>query len=296
VADAVRAAARGEAVVWPFVLPIRPHGDKTPLFCLTGANGSGFYLRDLAAELPADQPFYALQIPGIEPGGAAIDSVPELSAFLLPHIRAIQPHGPYLLAGHSFGGLIAFEMARQLEQLGETVERVVIFDTTLASPGDHTNAQATVDAAYLQNVLEVLGWSSHLAESLPLDATGKLVATPEVTEFLLRLLPQIGMMPHNATREQKARIVAVWRTAARAHANYAPPTPINAPIILFLARTAPKHVVRAEERLDGWGWQNWTRSGLQVEVVSGNHVNLLVPPFVRESGSRLKEILSHPKL
>ena len=108
-----------------------------------------------------------------------------------------------------------------------------------------------------------------------------------MVEFVRKLLMDNGMIPYNASPEQIARIVAVWRAAATAQANYRPAGPVQAPITLFLARTVPAKVVREQERLSGWGWDKWTTGGLRVEEVPGNHVNLLLPPFVREVGQRL---------
>lgn len=292
VADALRLAAQGRSVAWPVVLPIRPFGNQPPLFALPGANASGFYLHALAAELPADQPFFALQIPGAEPGGVPIESVTELAAFYLPHIRAIRPNGPYRLAGHSIGGIIAFEIARQLEAAGEVVEHVAIFDTTLADPRDLSPEQMFSEVAHVNSLLDVFGWDRRLAEALPLDARGRLADDPRVIEFMCRLMLQTGMVPYNASPEQIARVVAVWRAAATAHGSYRPGGLVRAPISLFLARTVPQEVVRASERLSGWGWQHWTQSGLHIEVVPGNHVDLLIPPFVREVGQRLGRILA----
>lgn len=292
VADALRLAAQGGAVAWPVVLPIRTSGSQPPLFALPGANASGFYLHALATELPVDQPFYALQIPGAEPGGVPIESVTELAAFYLPHIRTIRPNGPYRLAGHSIGGIIAFEIARQLEAAGEVVEHVAIFDTTLADPRDLAPEQMFSEVAHVNSLLDVFGWDRRLAEALPLDARGRLADDPRVIEFMCQLMLQTGMVPYNASPEQIARVVAVWRAAATAHGSYRPDGPVRAPISLFLARTVPQEVVRADERLTGWGWQSWTESGLKIEVVPGNHVDLLIPPFVREVGHRLGQILA----
>lgn len=292
VADALRRAAQGKAVEWPVLLPIRPSGTQTPFFCLPGANASGFYLHALAQDLPADQPFYALQIPGVEPGGIPIETIEELAAFEIKHVRAVRPHGPYRLGGHSNGGIVAFEMARQLEAAGETVERVVIFDTTLADPRDRDPLEFFSEVADVGSLLDVFGWDRNLAKTLPLDENGRLSDEPAVVEFIRKLLTDNGMIPYNASPDQIARIVAVWRAAATAQANYRPASPIAAPITLFLARTVPENVIRGDERLSGWGWEKWTRAPLDVEEVPGNHVNMLIPPFSREVGRKLAEVFA----
>lgn len=292
VADVLRRAAQGKAVEWPVVLPIRATGTQTPFFCLPGANASGFYLHALAQGLPTNQPFYALQIPGAEPGGVPFETIEELAAFELRHVREVCPHGPYRIGGHSNGGIVAFEMARQLEAAGETVERLVIFDTTLADPRDRDPLEFFSEVADVGSLLDVFGWDRNLARTLPLDKNGRLTSEPAVVEFVRKLLTDNGMIPYNASPDQIARIVAVWRAAATAQANYRPAGPVAAPITLFLARTVPGNVIRAGERLSGWGWDKWTCATLDIEEVPGNHVNMLIPPFSREVGRRLAEMFA----
>jgi thioesterase domain-containing protein len=241
--------------------------------------------------LPADQPFYALQIPGVEPGGVPLETIETLANFHLQHLRTVRPHGPYRLAGHSNGGIIAFELARQLEAAGESVEQLVIFDTTLADADDPSPLDYFSEVADVGGLLDIFGWDRKLAETLPLDAQGRLTDEPAVVDFVRRLLMENGMIPYNASPGQIARVVAVWRAAATAQAAYRPAGPVQAPITLFLARTVPNRVIRDEQRLAGWGWDRWTQAGLRIEVVPGNHVNLLLPPFVREVGQRLAQVL-----
>lgn len=291
VADTLRLAARGETIAWNIVLPIRDTGTQPPLFCLPGANGSGFYFHALARELPLEQPVYALQVPGVEPGGIPLETIEELAEFQLRHLRAVRPCGPYRLAGHSNGGVVAFELARRLEAAGETVQHLAIFDTTLADPRDPSPLEYFSELADVSGLLDIFGWDRTLAEKLPLDEHGRLTNEPAVVEFIRRLLLDTGMIPYNASAGQIARAVAVWHAAASAQAIYRPGGPVKAPITLFLARTVPQKVVREEQRLQGWGWDQWTESGLHIEVVPGNHVNLLLPPFVREVGQKLRMAL-----
>lgn len=61
-------------------------------------------------------------------GSAPFDSIEEQATYCLKEIRKIQPRGPYNLGGYCYGGLVAFEMARMLEQSGETVATLVLLD------------------------------------------------------------------------------------------------------------------------------------------------------------------------
>src|SRR6185295_7366109 len=117
------------------LVAIQPQGDRPPFFCVHPVGGNVLCYLDLARHLPPDQPFYALQSP--EPGGDQPASIEEMAALYLSELRRIQPEGPYRLGGWSMGGLIAFEMARQLESAGQELDLVVLIDTPppAAQPG-----------------------------------------------------------------------------------------------------------------------------------------------------------------
>jgi thioesterase domain-containing protein/acyl carrier protein len=104
------------------VLPVQVDGNRRPFFFLHGDwTGGAFYCFTLARACGTDQPFYAL-----EPCSFSSDrGIPTLETVASAHVesvRAFQPVGPYRLGGFCNGGLLAYEMARQLEAAGEEVE------------------------------------------------------------------------------------------------------------------------------------------------------------------------------
>jgi amino acid adenylation domain-containing protein len=110
------------------LVQVRPgDGVRTPFFCVHGAGGNVFSLRPLAMALPADLPVYFLQAKGLD-GSAPFESVEETAQYYVDEIRKVQPHGPYQLGGGCYGGFVAFEMARVLEQLGEPVASLIMID------------------------------------------------------------------------------------------------------------------------------------------------------------------------
>lgn len=127
-APAVPSDASGElAVPIPELVSIRPGGTHAPIFFVHDGLGETLLYRGLALRLNSERAIY-----GVEPlraaGGFAHTRIDEMAANYVDRIRAIRPHGPYLLAGLCAGGVIAFEMARQLEELGEGVAFVGIID------------------------------------------------------------------------------------------------------------------------------------------------------------------------
>ena len=111
------------------LVQIRPGSSaRAPFFCAHASDGAAIGMRPLAMAMDADTPFYCLQAKGLD-GSAPFESIEETARYYLREIRKVQPHGPYHLGGYCYGGLVAFEMARTLEQLGESVATLVLIDT-----------------------------------------------------------------------------------------------------------------------------------------------------------------------
>src|SRR5262249_53386312 len=142
--------------------------DRTPFFMLSGdLTGGGFYCRRLASTLGPSQPVYV--IPPVAPtDDEGLATIEGMAAGHLRDIRGAQPRGPYRLGGFCAGGLIAYEMARQLRAQGETVELLLLVDTSPPKP-----ISALMDAMYGAvsrlasrdplNRLEWLAWLRRLA-------------------------------------------------------------------------------------------------------------------------------------
>nr|MBP6601984.1 AMP-binding protein [Verrucomicrobiales bacterium] len=109
---------------------IRSEGHLPPLFAVHGGNGGILFYGNLAERLGNDRPFYAFEAPALTAGGPLPEeSVEETAAKYLQELQKVQPVGPYHLCGYSFGGVVAYEMARQLLAAGETVEFLGLVDT-----------------------------------------------------------------------------------------------------------------------------------------------------------------------
>ena len=102
--------------------PVQPEGTRPPFFFLHGDwTGGAFYCYALARACGDDQPFYALE-PYVFSDTEPVPAMTDVAAAHLRAVRSVQPRGPYRLGGFCNGGLLAYEMARQLERAGERVE------------------------------------------------------------------------------------------------------------------------------------------------------------------------------
>ncbi|MEU8887611.1 amino acid adenylation domain-containing protein [Streptomyces sp. NPDC048442] len=108
-----------------------PASPTPPVFCWPGLGGYPMNLRLLGRESGLGRPFYGIQAHGINAGETPYPTVQEMAAADVAEIRRVQPEGPYLLWGYSFGARVAFEAAWQLEQAGQKVS-----DLLLICPGN----------------------------------------------------------------------------------------------------------------------------------------------------------------
>ena len=120
---------------WSPLVPLQPRGSKPPFFCVHPIFGVVLPYYPLAQAMGLDQPFYGLQPFGMD-GKPPHTRIEDMAADYIQAIRQVQPEGPYYLGGWSFGGLVAFEMAQQLQQAGQKVALLAVLDTLAPIPAN----------------------------------------------------------------------------------------------------------------------------------------------------------------
>jgi thioesterase domain-containing protein/acyl carrier protein len=118
----------GDPVHWSPIVPLRAEGTRPPLFLIGGVDGSLLFYRDLVRRLDADQPVWGLQPRGLDGRANPHTRFEELAEHYVEELRKFQPTGPYLIGGHCFSGVVAYEMSRQLLEQGEQAALVAIID------------------------------------------------------------------------------------------------------------------------------------------------------------------------
>ncbi|MDB5008424.1 MAG: tycC [Mucilaginibacter sp.] len=118
-----------QSIKWDSLVPIKPKGNKMPLYMVHGAGLNVLLFNTLAMNMSPDQPVYGLQAKGLNGVDAPLTRIEDIAKHYINSIMEQNSTGPYALAGYSFGGIIAFEMARQLEALGKEVKMLAMFDT-----------------------------------------------------------------------------------------------------------------------------------------------------------------------
>jgi amino acid adenylation domain-containing protein len=266
---------------------LQPGGSGAPLFCVPGIGGEPGEFEALARRLGSDQPVYGFRAPrgGTEP--VAPTSIEGIAANCLTEIDAIVPPAwPVLLCGHSFGGLVAFEIAQRLRAAGRRVGLVAIIDTPLARsdrrrlPRRVLDVLANLPAWIAYDALES-SWRNLAVRSLGraerlwgrVRAAFGLPAAGRAPNF--RSSFGIPQAPIRFQEEISARFAA-----AR---NYHP-QPYAGTVTLFRAR-ARWLTSRRDRHL---GWAGLALGGLEVFDVPGNHDSCLSERHVRHLADALK--------
>ncbi len=112
----------------PVLVPINQEGTRPPIFFTHGVYGGLLWLKNLAPLLAPDQPAYGLQAVGLQPDSEPDYTFEAMAARYVEALRHVQPAGPYYLGGFCFGGVLAYEIARQLELLGQSTALLAIID------------------------------------------------------------------------------------------------------------------------------------------------------------------------
>jgi len=112
------------------LVPIQPNGSRPPLFCVHPADGEVMLYRDLAFHLGNDQPVFGLQSMGTDGSMRPPTTVEEMAARYVREMKTVQHHGPWCLAGYCLGAFVALEIARKLQEQGETVGLLAVINTS----------------------------------------------------------------------------------------------------------------------------------------------------------------------
>ena len=245
---------------FPLIIALKAVGSRPPFFAIPGSEGHPLSFYELARHGDPEQPFFGLEYPVPSPEQPYPTRIADLAARFLPEILKIQPHGPYRLGGHSFGGVVAFELAHQLTALGHEVSLLALFDTW----GKGYPSRRSLPGKLIGHLkhLRTLGFREQLAylgrktsgvfrrvgSSLPWPAVERSSQTP--TESL-----QVGMINQIARRCYQ---------------------PLRFPgrMVLFRAERIPDWIgSRFDDQF--MGWSDLAAGGVEVRMVPGDHLTLL---------------------
>lgn len=271
-ADLASVAAAGAAAErHTHLVEIKSDGIKAPLFLIHEISGEVLPYLQLA-QLLDDVPVYGLQAGPMTHVGSEV-SAESLADTYLEEIRSVQAQGPYRIAGWSFGGTLAYEIARQLLSAGEEVSFLGLIDCAVGerhgNPADESDV--SLFARYYLQVLGVeLTWQ--IAEELRSTTT---------LQQALQLCQDRGYLSSALTLQLVAARLLQLRKFIAAGSSYRPsPLPL---VVSYFAADRP------DGRHDTGGWEEALGNRLVSSTAGGNHFTILKQPHVARLATLINE-------
>ncbi len=273
---------RIEAPPSPIVIEIQPGHTKPPLFCIHPAGGNILCYQELARSLGEDQPLYGIQSPVLahSPMREFPRTIEGMANLYIKEVFAVQQQGPYQLCGWSFGGSIAFEMARQLQIQGHLVSTLALIDSWAPI---HQNKVAAYDDYQLLSMFFEDIFAQK--EKYNIDMKRR-ISHNDQPHNILDFIKNIIAMPLDIEWQQLEYLFTTFKLNMYAWLDYNPPE-YTRQLDLFQANEDPLRTIR--DRSMGWG--QLVTSHMQIHTLPGNHYTIIKYPHVVPLAERLKKLI-----
>jgi thioesterase domain-containing protein len=295
-----------------------------PFFCVHPAGGNVLCYAELARALGPEQPFYGLQLPDLAALGPA-PTIESLAARYVEAVLAVPGASPHRLGGWSLGGVIAYEMVRQLRAAGHHVAPPVLIDPTplvrpaaparpaalqelgaapavaaaeagetgeaAADDADADAAEAMLRLGFLHDLLSIAGRppALSLAELRRAD--------PDLGLPRLLAAARLAGLPPELDDQEVERLLGLYRVTRRALDRYRPGPGAGRLIVLLAGRSpapaAPRTAARAGSApIRGLPWTALAAAGSEVELLPGDHYSIVARPAVAVLAAALRRRLA----
>jgi len=267
-------------ISWKSLVPIKPDGSKKPVYIIHGAGLHTLLYNALSEKLDYNQPVFGLQAKGLNGIDEPLETVEEIAKYYVSEILDYDKSGSYCLAGYSFGGTIAFEMAKQFTDKGFKINFLGLFDTVAYSPDIKLSKKVKFFKTLNLIFHQVIFAFSHF---LKIPAGKKKEFIKRKYLGMMRRLGQkqyyefernvdMGIDPADAGNIPDY-LKKLMDTNYRALDNYIL-KPSDVKVNLF----------RAEERtfyisdIKTYGWAEYALKGVETSDIPGDHNSIFSPP------------------
>lgn len=255
---------------WSCLVPIKPTGTKPPLFLIHGDGLNVLVFKSFSQYIDKDQPIWGIQAKGLDGKSLPKDSIQAIAAEYLVEIEELYPKGPYNFAGYSFGGLVAYELTKQLKEKGKTVNFIGILDTNISNESFYHNGSISIGKKLIRQFSKL----TFIAQSFvirPVDTVKyqQFIIKRKSAEFFIKL----GLKEHTIEFNQFSHEDLILQNLTKAYQNYtiqAQPIKVD----LFRCKIRPYFV----EDPVYLGWKKYATAGVEVLEVPGDHKTFLFSP------------------
>jgi amino acid adenylation domain-containing protein len=264
------------------IVPIKPIGNKTPFFLIHGAGLNVLNFVNLSNHFDEDQPVYGIQGNGPKGYDEWYVSIEAMAAHYVEEIIKINPNGPYALSGFSFGGIVAFEMARQLKEKGKTISIIALLDTYVDSSYYYKTYNQKRIVRYLDRTRRrlvflkemLLSWRSF---KLRFNAKKEYIEKQflginnEITEE-----ESIAFIEFEKANSMVSKIVDQYHLK-----------PLEIKVDLFRAKDDDEY----KQDPTHLGWKRAALKGVHIHNIPGDHLDIVAPPNDKVLARMLQKIL-----
>jgi len=272
-------------------------GTRAPVFCVCSLGGTVLNQRPLALRLGPEQPFYGLQAIDLDARLGRAATIEDYAAAYIEAMKTVAPRGPYVIGGHSFGGIVSFEIAQQLTSRGDAVDVLFILDSSLP------NLQ--------KGALDRLASVFAFLRGLPYQAIDQVRRDPvELARALRRKLRSVrgargkhegaATTPAPATAGAGPDIADIVEMAGWPENNRRIAHRHWRAVMQYRPRAYPGRITLFRSRFQSpllglgnqMGWERVALGGVDVVRVPGGHLSVLQPPNVDVLARRLSDRLA----
>lgn len=268
-----------EEIKWDSLVPIKKTGNKIPIYLIHGGGLNILVFNPLGKYMDKEQPVYGMQALGLNGKTKLLYSMEELADRYNQEIIDNDPIGPYALAGYSFGGLLAYEMAKRLIAMGREVKMLGILDTYA---GGKDSQEQMIKKTY-KKVVRQFKKAGFFG--------GLLISNPKET-----IDYQLLVLRRKINRLFSAKIVAydkvflyddeIYKSYDMAWKNY-----LMQPFDIHVDVFRTKKRIYFLDDMTYLGWREYAKKGVSVHEVPGDHKTFLFPPNDKEFAEILQEVL-----
>ena len=258
------------------LVPMQTAGEKRPIFAIPGVGGSTLCFQPLSQALGSDQPFYGLQTGGLDGRTPLLNSVKKIAEANVTALKAVQPAGPYTLLGYSYGGVIAFEMAKMLLKQKEKMASLLLLDSICPTLQTEDEVEQIVDL--YKNLAQTIGIT---VTDINTEKLRQITGNNRV-EYLYDYTKQYAF---DMTKEQFTLLYSVAIANARSFRAYQPTKlPSNVDASLFRAMDA------YQDKPEDYGWNQWLRNPVKVYAIKADHFSIVDKDPIQEVAKKMSKM------
>jgi amino acid adenylation domain-containing protein len=270
------------------LVPLKPNGSKPPIYIVHGAGLNVLNFVNLSKCFDKDQPVYGIQGIGAKGYEDWYKSIEDMASHYIDEIIKINSKGPYALAGFSFGGVVAFEMAKQLKEKGKTVSLIALLDSYLDSSYYFPTFQQKWLIRYYDRTLRRLDFLKEMLSSwkgfkLRLNAKKEYLLKQHFGQNNLTEEEALALKEFEEADHMVMKIVNCYHLK-----------PQDFEVNLFRAKDDMNYKLDPTHL----GWKKAALRGVNIYNIPGEHLDIVSPPNDRVLAKMIQDVLDqkHAKI